>query len=1089
MQPNDEHRWKRTKAAFQEALDLAPSERVELLDRLRRDDTMIAREVDSMLEAHDRDGGFLSTPFVPIASADRTDVWTGEVLEGKYRIEERTGQGGMGAVYRATHLWTGRTVAVKIIAPQFMANAEFVERFKGEARAAGSLRHPNVVNVTDFGLVETSGRQVAYLVMEFLAGSTLAETLQSSPQLPVSTVVDVLEQLALAVDEAHAHRILHRDIKPSNIWLSPDGRGGVDVKVLDFGLAKLRDGDLPGAELEQPRPVSVVSMTTRVEQDTESTHAGLVRKAAFDVFPTPVDVDEGPASTVRHPTRTEIDPRTLGYRLTRAGAVLGTPAYMSPEQWQARPLTPASDIYSLGVVVYEMLAGQPPFSGEPDVLCVKHTEMPVPSVRAKRTDVSHELDRIVASALSKSPTDRPASAHIFAAAFRTIAEGEPALVQRAREVESVSGSFTTDFIRGALLVVGSLLIGALFHPWQIPLPGWGFVQFAMWMAPLVIFLLTIDVAAASRLFVDWKVNGVVRLLAVSVFTVRPAWILGVQVLATTERTVSKAIRTSRDLLAPVPSFARAAFLRRLLGGLLTLLAGLVAFAIGSAYSPNSLQGSAIGFGLAFLATCLVSNFVSAREGAARARLFRLASSLHDAAAAARYLRLERPSGLPFTPRGSHVLALGSGLLAASLVLGSVHTLFVPPYGPGPLPPQAAAELVPREENAWTEFHLAFEAAGFESAVPDDRTNDISSRPRDRFSQRERLVLFQSLAGYGDWIVPALSQEQRALVLANQAAIEHLLMGALRPRSQFSVTPAATGIYGQSSAPLFPARAVARLALARARMLIEEGKEGEGANLYVATYTMGTRFSDPSTGSKGAMSSLSLRRQVAGALLGWIGSGRVDPGVAKELLIELERLDSTIPDPVAIAAAAHIEELRSIEGDFLNPFLRIFSYTPGLRDRLLLGYAARSELVRARLEPFLKRWDVVGYDSECRDLSRNGPGPRLDAFSPGDLATNVLFIPEVLTWGLAEFAYEDRFVNAASRAMLIASAYRSLSGRFPETIEEGSAALGVTVPVDVGTGAAVDYQLIDGVPVVRASRMDITFTYGEPSVPSENSGDN
>src|SRR5947207_2276038 len=126
-----------------------------------------------------------------------------QVLDEKYRIDSQLGQGGMGAVFLATHLGTGRPVAVKIITPQFMDNEEFVARFQREARATGLLRHANVVNVTDFGFTE--------------------------------------------VTAAHHQGIIHRDLKPDNIWLEPNGRGGYNVKVLDFGLAKLHN----------PAPVSV----------------------------------------------------------------------------------------------------------------------------------------------------------------------------------------------------------------------------------------------------------------------------------------------------------------------------------------------------------------------------------------------------------------------------------------------------------------------------------------------------------------------------------------------------------------------------------------------------------------------------------------------------------------------------------------------------------------------------------------------------------------------------------------------------------------------------------------------------------------
>src|SRR5919202_4422118 len=176
------------------------------------------------------------------------EKFIGEVLDGKYRLERLLGQGGMGAVYLATHLGTERPVALKLIAPQFMRNAEFVERFKREARAAGRLRHPNVVDVTDFGFAETGGERVAYLVMEYLDGCTLGDILADEGRLPLDWTVDILEQVCSAVEEAHQQGIVHRDLKPDNIWLEPNRLGGYRVKVLDFGIAKLAEGDAGGAE-------------------------------------------------------------------------------------------------------------------------------------------------------------------------------------------------------------------------------------------------------------------------------------------------------------------------------------------------------------------------------------------------------------------------------------------------------------------------------------------------------------------------------------------------------------------------------------------------------------------------------------------------------------------------------------------------------------------------------------------------------------------------------------------------------------------------------------------------------------------------
>ncbi|MGZ8848483.1 MAG: serine/threonine-protein kinase, partial [Pyrinomonadaceae bacterium] len=179
---------------------------------------------------------------------NKLETYVGQTLDDKYRLERLLGQGGMGAVYLATHLGTDRYVALKLIMPQFMLNPEFVERFKREARAAGRLRHPNVVDVTDFGFSGAGDERVAYLVMEYLDGCTLSDVLAEEDRLPLYWAVDILEQVCAAVHEAHQQGIVHRDLKPDNIWLEPNTLGGYRIKVLDFGIAKL--GEVGAAPLE-----------------------------------------------------------------------------------------------------------------------------------------------------------------------------------------------------------------------------------------------------------------------------------------------------------------------------------------------------------------------------------------------------------------------------------------------------------------------------------------------------------------------------------------------------------------------------------------------------------------------------------------------------------------------------------------------------------------------------------------------------------------------------------------------------------------------------------------------------------------------
>src|SRR5690349_14715502 len=203
----------------------------------------------------------------------------GQILDEKYRLERLLGRGGMGAVYLATHMGTDRYVALKLIVPQFMRNEKFVERFKREARAAGRLRHPNVVDVTDFGFSGDGADRVAYLVMEYLDGCTLSDVLTEENRLPLYWVVDILEQVCSAVQEAHQQGIVHRDLKPDNIWLEPNGLGGYRVKVLDFGIAKLAEATSPDVEL-LPRSVSAGENATLTPSPRVTTAAGAASSAA-----------------------------------------------------------------------------------------------------------------------------------------------------------------------------------------------------------------------------------------------------------------------------------------------------------------------------------------------------------------------------------------------------------------------------------------------------------------------------------------------------------------------------------------------------------------------------------------------------------------------------------------------------------------------------------------------------------------------------------------------------------------------------------------------------------------------------------------
>ena len=447
--------------------------------------------------------------------------YVGHVLDEKYRLERLLGRGGMGAVYLATHLGTERYVALKLITPQFMRNEEFVERFKREARASGRLRHPNVVDVTDFGFAQAGDEPVAYLVMEYLDGCTLGDVLSEEERLPLDWVVDILEQVCSAVHEAHQQGIVHRDLKPDNIWLEPNRLGGYRVKVLDFGIAKLAEIEVPegeasenqlrafsgasgasvyapsGARLTQHPASSGSELDTLLYSEDENIRDSEIRSDLEAGLNQPAHVQArdhdsarespdtqvfarqtistqafssaaptmAPIESVAEPTVSPVElrseqgssadddgtlmfdqatrrigsgPKTTlqvatskGAELTRVGAIMGTPLYMSPEQCAARSLDARSDIYSIGVIAYQMLTGQTPFSGDTASVIREHLEATPPYLCTQNKKVRERVADVVMSALAKDPADRPQSAAAFSSSLRAQAEGVGSLYRRA----------------------------------------------------------------------------------------------------------------------------------------------------------------------------------------------------------------------------------------------------------------------------------------------------------------------------------------------------------------------------------------------------------------------------------------------------------------------------------------------------------------------------------------------------------------------------------------------------------------------------------------------------------------------------------
>ena len=384
--------------------------------------------------------------------------YVGEVLDEKYRLEHLLGHGGMGAVYLATHLGTERYVALKLISPQFMRNQEFVERFKREARAAGRLRHPNVVDVTDFGFTRLKTGQVAYLVMEYLDGCTLGDVLSEEKRLPLEWVADILDQVCSAVHEAHQQGIVHRDLKPDNIWLEPNRLGSYRVKVLDFGIAKLGEASAPEPEDDPAATiiddVSLEHATTRVQDQLASSHletdtllrptgemVGTLLQSEQLTNPlmnrTDAHVEDDGTLLFDQDTQSRsrqtghVSTTPQGAALTRVGAIMGTPLYMSPEQCSGGHVDTRSDVYSLGVIAYQMLAGEPPFAGNTSTVMRGHREQSPDDLRKRAGKIPKRVAAVVMSALAKDPAQRPQTAFAFGSAMRAQSEGVGALYRRA----------------------------------------------------------------------------------------------------------------------------------------------------------------------------------------------------------------------------------------------------------------------------------------------------------------------------------------------------------------------------------------------------------------------------------------------------------------------------------------------------------------------------------------------------------------------------------------------------------------------------------------------------------------------------------
>ncbi len=376
-------RYRQVKSIFQAVVDLGPDERVRFLDRECADDLELKREVQSLLDHDGPSAEFLEKPAVEAADAGIRPRPGTRI--GPYEIIEPIGAGVMGEVYRARDSRFDREVAIKLLPASLTGDPSRLARFEREARAAGSLNHPNILTIHDFG----HHNGVPYLVSELLHGETLRERLKK-PDLAAATAVAYAVQIAHGLGAAHARGVVHRDLKPENIFVM---RGGT-VKVLDFGLAKLPD---------------------------PPTGAGARPEAG----------------------------------LTEPGMVMGTFGYMSPEQARAEPADHRADIFSLGVILYEMLGRKRPFAAPTwieEMNAILHDEPPELPADLPGVADPAALTRILWRCLAKQPEDRFESARDLAFALESLlapASRKPAANRSRRVIWGTASA--------AILAVGAFM--------------------------------------------------------------------------------------------------------------------------------------------------------------------------------------------------------------------------------------------------------------------------------------------------------------------------------------------------------------------------------------------------------------------------------------------------------------------------------------------------------------------------------------------------------------------------------------------------------------------------------------------------------